>query len=41
MDYNILIGGSAGQGMDTVSDFLEKALKINTWKIKRSSCYSG
>lgn len=27
MDYNILIGGSAGQGMDTVSDFLEKALK--------------
>lgn len=27
MDYNILIGGSAGQGMDTISDFLEKALK--------------
>lgn len=27
MNYNILIGGSAGQGMDTVSDFLEKAFK--------------
>ena len=29
MNYNILIGGSAGQGMDTVSDFLEKAFKKN------------
>ena len=27
MDYNILIGGSAGQGMDTISYFLEKAFK--------------
>lgn len=27
MKLNILIGGSAGQGMDTVSIFLEKALK--------------
>lgn len=27
MDYNILIGGSAGQGMDTISTFLEKSLK--------------
>ena len=27
MNYNILIGGSAGQGMDTISDFLEKSLK--------------
>lgn len=27
MKFNILIGGSAGQGMDTVSIFLEKALK--------------
>jgi 2-oxoglutarate ferredoxin oxidoreductase subunit alpha len=27
MKYNILIGGSAGQGMDTISDFLEKFLK--------------
>lgn len=27
MNYNILIGGSAGQGMDTISDFLEKAIK--------------
>ncbi|GKU23342.1 2-oxoacid:acceptor oxidoreductase subunit alpha [Clostridium folliculivorans] len=27
MKLNILIGGSAGQGMDTVSVFLEKALK--------------
>ena len=29
MNYNILIGGSAGQGMDTVSNFLEKAFKKN------------
>jgi 2-oxoglutarate/2-oxoacid ferredoxin oxidoreductase subunit alpha len=29
LNYNILIGGSAGQGMDTVSDFLEKAFKKN------------
>jgi 2-oxoglutarate ferredoxin oxidoreductase subunit alpha len=27
MNYNILIGGSAGQGMDTISDFLEKFIK--------------
>lgn len=27
MEYNILIGGSAGQGLDTVSDFLEKVIK--------------
>lgn len=27
MKLNLLIGGSAGQGMDTVSDFIEKALK--------------
>ncbi|MPM14595.1 2-oxoglutarate oxidoreductase subunit KorA [bioreactor metagenome] len=27
MEYNILIGGSAGQGLDTLSDFLEKSLK--------------
>ncbi|QNO15587.1 2-oxoacid:acceptor oxidoreductase subunit alpha [Alkalicella caledoniensis] len=27
MDYNILIGGSAGQGVDTVGTFVEKALK--------------
>lgn len=27
MNYNILIGGSAGQGMDTISDFIEKSLK--------------
>lgn len=27
MKYNILIGGQAGQGMDTISDFVEKVLK--------------
>lgn len=27
MNYNILIGGQAGQGMDTISDFVEKVLK--------------
>lgn len=27
MEYNILIGGSAGQGLDTISDFLEKVIK--------------
>ncbi|MBE6053045.1 MAG: 2-oxoacid:acceptor oxidoreductase subunit alpha [Clostridium sartagoforme] len=27
MEYNILIGGSAGQGLDTISDFLEKIIK--------------
>jgi 2-oxoglutarate/2-oxoacid ferredoxin oxidoreductase subunit alpha len=27
LKYNILVGGSAGQGMDTISDFLEKFLK--------------
>ncbi len=27
MDYNILIGGSAGQGVDTVGTFIEKSLK--------------
>ncbi|WP_066894470.1 2-oxoacid:acceptor oxidoreductase subunit alpha [Clostridium nigeriense] len=27
MEYNILIGGSAGQGLDTVSDFLERVIK--------------
>ena len=27
MDYNILVGGSAGQGVDTVGTFLEKSLK--------------
>lgn len=27
MNFNILIGGTAGQGMDTISDFLEKFLK--------------
>ncbi len=27
MEYNILIGGSAGQGLDTLSDFLEMSIK--------------
>ncbi len=27
MDYNILIGGAAGQGMETITSIIEKALK--------------
>jgi 2-oxoglutarate/2-oxoacid ferredoxin oxidoreductase subunit alpha len=27
VEYNILIGGSAGQGLDTLSDFLERSIK--------------
>lgn len=27
MEYNILIGGNAGQGLDTLSDFLERSIK--------------
>ncbi|VYT89930.1 2-oxoacid:acceptor oxidoreductase subunit alpha [Clostridium tertium] len=27
MEFNILIGGSAGQGLDTVSNFIEKSIK--------------
>ena len=27
MDYNILVGGAAGQGMETISSIVEKALK--------------
>ncbi|MDQ2086806.1 2-oxoacid:acceptor oxidoreductase subunit alpha [Herbivorax sp. ANBcel31] len=27
MDYNILVGGMAGQGMDTITSIIEKALK--------------
>ena len=26
MKFNILVGGTAGQGMDTISDFIEKLL---------------
>ncbi|SHJ84690.1 Pyruvate ferredoxin/flavodoxin oxidoreductase [Anaerobranca californiensis DSM 14826] len=27
MDYNILIGGAAGQGVDTIANILEKGFK--------------
>ncbi|MFZ5989565.1 MAG: 2-oxoacid:acceptor oxidoreductase subunit alpha [Bacillota bacterium] len=33
MDYNILIGGSAGQGMETLSSILEKILKRKGFEI--------
>ena len=33
MDYNILIGGAAGQGMDTLASILEKILKKNGFQI--------
>lgn len=28
MEFNILVGGQAGQGMDTISDFLERFFKL-------------
>src|SRR5690554_554037 len=33
MDYNILIGGAAGQGVETLSSVFEKMLKRNGYKI--------
>ncbi|MEN1761937.1 2-oxoacid:acceptor oxidoreductase subunit alpha [Anoxynatronum sibiricum] len=33
MDYNLLIGGSAGQGMDTLSGLLERSLKRNGYHV--------
>ncbi|MEN8908219.1 MAG: 2-oxoacid:acceptor oxidoreductase subunit alpha [Clostridiales bacterium] len=33
MDYNILIGGSAGQGMETISSILEKILQKRRYEI--------
>lgn len=33
MDYNLLIGGSAGQGMDTLSGLMERSLKRNGYHV--------
>ncbi|MFO7296363.1 MAG: 2-oxoacid ferredoxin oxidoreductase, partial [Clostridia bacterium] len=32
MDYNILIGGAAGQGVETLSSVFEKVLQRNGFK---------
>lgn len=37
--YNILIGGSAGQGMDTISDFLEKFFKDKGYHVFSNKDY--
>lgn len=39
MNYNILIGGAAGQGMDTISDFLEKILKLKGYNVFSNKDY--
>ncbi len=39
MDYNILIGGEAGQGMDTLSAILERTLKRNGFEIFSTKDY--
>ncbi|MDD7793106.1 2-oxoacid:acceptor oxidoreductase subunit alpha [Clostridium sp. 'White wine YQ'] len=39
MKYNILIGGAAGQGMDTISDFLEKILKLKGYNVFSNKDY--
>lgn len=39
MNFNILIGGTAGQGMDTISDFLEKFLKKKGFYVFSSKDY--
>lgn len=39
MKYNILIGGSAGQGMDTVSSFIEAAIKNNGFYVFSNKDY--
>ncbi|WP_163192471.1 2-oxoacid:acceptor oxidoreductase subunit alpha [Clostridium thermarum] len=39
MDFNILIGGQAGQGMDTISDFVEKVLKMNGYYVFSNKDY--
>ena len=31
--YNLLIGGAAGQGIDTVADILEKLLKRSGYNV--------
>ncbi|HZJ83301.1 MAG TPA: 2-oxoacid:acceptor oxidoreductase subunit alpha [Clostridia bacterium] len=39
MDYTILVGGSAGQGMDTFAGILEKTLKRNGFHVFSHSDY--
>ena len=39
MEYNVLIGGSAGQGLDTISDFLEKVIKKSGFYLFSSKDY--
>lgn len=39
MNYNILIGGQAGQGMDTIADFLENCIKSKGYYIFSSKDY--
>ncbi len=39
MDYTILVGGAAGQGMDTFAAILEKTLKRNGYYVFSHSDY--
>lgn len=39
MEFNILVGGEAGQGMDTISDFLEKVIKLNGYYVFSNKDY--
>lgn len=39
MDYTILVGGAAGQGMDTFASILEKSLKRNGYNVYSHSDY--
>ena len=39
MEFNILVGGAAGQGMDTISDFLEKVIKLNGYYVFSNKDY--
>src|SRR5699024_4812773 len=39
MDYTILVGGAAGQGMDTFAGLLEKTLKRNGFYVFSHSDY--
>ncbi|MDP4088639.1 MAG: 2-oxoacid:acceptor oxidoreductase subunit alpha [Bacillota bacterium] len=39
MTFNILIGGQAGQGMDTISNFIEKVLKSKGWNVFSNKDY--
>ena len=39
MDYNILIGGAAGQGMDTVATMLNKVLQRSGYHVYTTANY--